>query len=123
MSAVFIPPSAPLVPPVLPETRGVQRRLFRHYGPWPRGLSVVFRNGHYVTVQNPLDEELQHLTDGVTYFLGGHNYIVDDDIAALLIADGFTVTDEPTPPLRQLTWGAVAGGTWSEFRMNWGTWG
>lgn len=42
----FVPPTALLNPPVLPETRGVQRRLFRYFGPWPVGLSVV---GRYIT--------------------------------------------------------------------------
>ncbi len=95
--AVFIPPTALRVPPVLPETRGVQRSLFRHYGLNPQGLSVVFRAGHYVIAENPGVDELAPLTEGVTYFLGGHQYVVSDAVGALLLADGFITVDDTGP--------------------------
>lgn len=87
--AVFTPPTADVVPAVLPETRGVQRLLFRHYGANPRGLSVLMRAGHYVTVATPNLDELAALVDGTTYFLGGHVYTVSATIATLLTADGY----------------------------------
>lgn len=90
--ATFIPPVANITPPVLPTTRGVQRRLFRYFGPWPQGLSVVYRAGHYVTVPNPYWEELALLVDGVTYFLGGHTYTVTTAVGNALTADGYVVT-------------------------------
>lgn len=92
---VFNPPLSYDMISVLPETRGVQRQLFRYYSGNPRGLSVVFVNGHYTTVDNPYAGDLVNLTDGITYFLGGHVYSVDSAIAALLIADGYGVTGDP----------------------------
>lgn len=92
VTATFIPPTANIVPAVLPETRGVQRRLFRYYGPNPQGVSVLKRAGHYETVLNPVQDELETLVDGVTSFLGGHVYTVSDAVAALLVADGFVTS-------------------------------
>jgi hypothetical protein len=110
---IFSPPVVFDNPPVLPETRGIQRALFRHFGPYPRGRSVVYRAGHYVIVDTPPNEELLTLTEGVTYFLGGHVYTVDDDIAALLEADGFDLNVDYT------TWGELAGALWGEAPPTW----
>lgn len=113
---VFEPPVAYDLPAVLPETTGVARRLFRHYGPNPRGRSVVFMNGHYVTVDNPYAELLTG-EEGVNWFLGGHRYVVDDDIAALLVGDGYQMNFVYTDwaDLGSRTWADVSADTWQEF--------
>lgn len=88
----FTPPTWNVVPPVLPETHGPQRRLFSYYGPWPRGRSVLFVGGHYVIHDNPSTDDLAGLVEGLTWFQGGRRYTVDNAIAALLNADGFVTT-------------------------------
>lgn len=88
---VFMGPTVADVPRILPDTRGPARRLMRHYSPLERGRSVVFVNGHYVTVDVPEQSLLDTLVQGETYFLGGHEYEVSDAVAAALIADGYEV--------------------------------
>lgn len=111
MPFLFIPPVALLNPPVLPDTRGVARRLFRYFGAQPVGMSVVYRAGHYVATQNPDQAELATLVQGVTYFLGGHEYWISDAVATALNADGFTIQ---TTEWSELTgsWGSYATDTW-----------
>lgn len=96
--ATFTPPTGDFVPSVLPETKGVQRRLFRYYGPWPQGRSVVMVSGHYTIVDNPYADLLTPGGEGITWFLGGHVYTVADDIANLLALDGFVVGGYTPPP-------------------------
>lgn len=61
------------------------------------GYSVVKKDGHYVTVPYVWMGELLG-DDGADYFLGGREYTVTDDIAADLVADGFTTYEAETPP-------------------------
>lgn len=75
-------------PPVLPETRGIERRLFRHYGPWPRGRSVIKVAGVYRTVDNPDQLTLASATE---VYLGGHEYVISDATADALQAAGYVV--------------------------------
>lgn len=56
----------------------------------PVGQSVVRVNGTFITQPYPWLGDLADLTDGVDYFLGGHEYVIDDAIAAELEAAGFT---------------------------------
>lgn len=87
----FSPPTVNDVPRVLPDTRGPAYLLMRHYSPLPRGRSVLLRNGRYVTVDNPDNAELMTLTEGTSYFLGGHLYDVTDTVATLLASDGYDI--------------------------------
>lgn len=92
----------------LPEHPG--HKLFRHYNPIPEGVTVwKDQNGewHQSTYphqggqefathdwdQSTYSEGTPGLDDAVHVFLGGHQYVVDDDVAAELIAAGYT----PTP--------------------------
>lgn len=87
--ATFQPPTANDLPAVLPDTKGVQYRLFRFYGKNPRGKSVVRVAGHWVTMDYPLSETYVQGKDGVDFFLGGHIYTVTSAQAAALTADGY----------------------------------
>ena len=87
--ATFNPPVANDKPPVLADTRGPARLLFRHFGSGPRGRSVVKTAGHYVTRDVLYDGDLVGLTPGVDYFLGGHVYVVSPAVATALTADGY----------------------------------
>ena len=58
----------------------------------PVGQSVVKKNGHYATTPYPWIGDLAGLTEGTDYFLGGHEYVVSDTVAAALQADGYTTT-------------------------------
>ena len=62
----------------------------RYYNQLPRGRSILYTGGHYVT-RDMIDTT--NLTEGVNFFLGGHIYIVSDAVAAALFADGYTVSD------------------------------
>lgn len=53
--------------------------------------AVIWRNGHFVRVRVPSQEETDALVEGTRWFSGGRTYLVDEDTAALLEADGFTV--------------------------------
>lgn len=83
---IFIPPIALDNPPVLPETRGIARRLFRFYGPWPRGRSVIKVDGVYQTVDTPDQLTLATATE---VYLGGHEYPVSQEVADALTAAGY----------------------------------
>lgn len=89
MPAVFVPPIALANPPVGPEHRGIAYRLFRYLGPQPVGQSVVRVGGTYRTVPVPDQLLLEGLTQGVDYFLGGHEYVITDEVAVDLTADGY----------------------------------
>ena len=106
--AVFTPPVVYDVPRVLPETRGVARLLMRHYSPLPRGRSVLLVNGHYEIVDSP---DTTGLTEGVHFFLGGHEYVIGPDIAEALEDDGFIV-EHPG------TWGSYAGTQWGALQSD-----
>lgn len=55
-----------------------------------RGVSVVKVNGHYVTQRFPWAGDLEGLTPGVDYFIGGYTYTISSAVASALNADGFT---------------------------------
>ena len=57
----------------------------------PVGESVVKVNGTYTTVPYPWLGDIADLEAGVDYFLGGHQYVISDETAAALTADGYTV--------------------------------
>lgn len=57
----------------------------------PVGQSVVKVNGVFTTTPYPWLGDLAPLTDGVDYFLGGHEYTISEDIAAELTAAGYVV--------------------------------
>lgn len=75
-------------PPTLKQ-RQPGDRLFSRYGVQV-GQSVVKKNGTFVTDPFPWLGDLQGLTEGVDYFLGGHMYVVSSEVATALQADGFT---------------------------------
>ena len=57
----------------------------------PVGESVVRVNGTFTRQPYPWLGDLDGLVAGEDYFLGGHQYVVSDEIAAELTAAGFTV--------------------------------
>jgi hypothetical protein len=77
-------------PPTLKQ-RQPGDRLFSRYGVQV-GQSVVKKNGTFVTDPYPWLGDLQGLTDGIDYFLGGHVYTVTDAIGTELEAAGFTLS-------------------------------
>lgn len=58
----------------------------------PVSFAVVYRNSHYQSVRLPHVDETDQLIEGRTWFTGGRSYLVDDETAALLAADGYTTT-------------------------------
>ena len=78
-------------PPVVSDPIRGAGRLFSFYT-MPQGIAVVWRNGHFVQVRTPSQEETAALVEGVSWFSGGRTYTVSADTAALLNADGFTTT-------------------------------
>lgn len=109
---VFTPPIVLANPPVLPDTRGIQYRLFRYLGPQPVGRSVVKIGGEYTTIEQPDQLLLAELTDGVDYFLGGHVYEVSIEIAQALVAAGYA-------DITYMTWGALGGTSWDDLPPAW----
>src|SRR5690606_1627374 len=69
-----------------------RHRRFSFYT-FPRAMSVLKRDGRFVEAAEPYVEETESLEHGKTYFQGGREYIVDDETAAALQADGFTVEE------------------------------
>lgn len=59
----------------------------------PVGESVVRVNGTFTTQPYPWLGDIAGLVDGLDYFLGGHEYIVTEAVAAELNAAGFTTTN------------------------------
>lgn len=118
----FSPPVTYDMPLILPETRGPQRRLFRHYGNNPRGQSVLRTAGVYRTVTAPSQLDIDQATE---YYAGGHIYTITADTAEDLIAAGYAdnISPAPEPPGRTLSWGYLAGGSWGDFFETYGTWG
>ena len=57
----------------------------------PVGESVVRVNGTFTTQPYPWLGDLDGLAEGEDYFLGGHEYVVSDEIAVELSAAGYTV--------------------------------
>lgn len=69
----------------MPATAG---RLFSFFTQ-TMSYAVIWRNGHFVQVRVPSQEETDALVEGVRWFTGGRTYVIDQDTAALLEADGF----------------------------------
>jgi hypothetical protein len=112
----FSPPSQSTLPPILPESTGLPRRLFRHYGNGREGINVYILSDGTVTETDPDAtsvfwgaEDMTRTTEPyvVMVFWGGTGpYPVDDTMRALLEANGYTVDDEapvdPSSPYAQL---------------------
>lgn len=58
------------------------------------GQSVVKKDGAYRLMPFPWAGELVGLTEGSDYFMGGRTYVITDDIASALTADGFAPDDQ-----------------------------
>jgi len=85
----FEPPIAYDNPAILSETFGIKRALFKYYGPYPRGRSVLKIGGVYRTVDYPDQDTLALATE---VYLGGHVYVVSSAVATALNAAGYTTT-------------------------------
>lgn len=83
----FTPPTVNATPLAPPGTRGVEARLFRHYRPLKKGVSVIQRqDGTWYTKEYPNQDEL---TAALRYYLGGHIYTITQEDADALTAGGF----------------------------------
>lgn len=76
-------------PPTRDEAVGGDR-LFSRYTV-PVGMSVVKVNGAYTTTPYPWAGDLEGLTDGTDYFLGGRTYTITSAVAVALEASGYKV--------------------------------
>ena len=103
MASFQAPTNEDGLPPILPSTRGIQRRLFRFYRPRPEGINVYIYsddtvseddpNGservwtiHDINVDNPNAAYVTHV------FWGGHEADpITDEEATLLTAAGYEV--------------------------------
>ena len=83
---IFNPPVVFDVPPVLPTTKGIAYRLFRHYGPRPRGRSVIRIGDEFQTVDSPDQLTLAAVDE---YWLGGHEYVIDKATMLALTEAGY----------------------------------
>lgn len=102
----FIPPVVHDVPPLDANAKGLAAKLFRYYGPYPRGRSVLRIDGVYRTFDTP-SQELIDLASEV--YLGGHVYEVTPETADALTDAGYTVWAE-------LTWDDMASTTWDDLQ-------
>lgn len=83
----FQPPTANLTPLAPPGTRGLEARLFRHYRPLKKGLTVIQRaDESWVTKEYPTQDEL---AAALRYYLGGHVYTISEEEAELLTEAGY----------------------------------
>lgn len=82
----FEPPTVFDNPAVLWSTPGYKRALFKFYGPYERGRSVVRIGGVYQTLDYP-DQDLLALASEV--YLGGHIYPLTDAQVTDLTAAGY----------------------------------
>ena len=76
-------------PPTVSQSLDPGDRLFCRYH-LQVGQSVLLRDGTYETTVFPWIGELEGLTEGVEYFLGGRTYEITDATADALEADGYT---------------------------------
>ena len=95
--ATFQPPiDNNMVPPILPDTRGLARLLFRHYASNARGRNVYIINGTPGTgAGGTVTENAPTGYDFINrVFYGGHGAYTDVTAieATLLTAAGYTVT-------------------------------
>lgn len=103
------------MPRVLPDTRGPQYLLMRHYSNLPRGRSVIKIGGLYRTLDNPDQDLLDAATE---VYLGGHIYTITQTVADALTAAGYGtgIAPDPTGPewgdYGTMFWGELSGYTW-----------
>ncbi len=83
---MFSPPTVNDNPAVPPGTTGLKRALFKFYGPFPRGRSVVRVAGVYSTVDYP-DQTL--IASASEVYLGGHIYTLTATQVSDLTAAGY----------------------------------
>jgi len=83
---IFEPPIVNDNPSVQLDTKGIKYRLFKFYGPYPRGRSVLKIDGTYRTVDFPDQITLASASE---VYLGGHIYTVTQAVADALIAAGY----------------------------------
>lgn len=81
-------------PPTVQQPLHATDRLLSRYS-IPVGQSVVKKGGVYTLMPYPWVGEIEGLAEGSDYFMGGRTYRIDDDIAAALENDGFTVNHAP----------------------------
>lgn len=63
-----------------------------NYGSGAYGSGIYGGGGAFTRTPCPALREIAGLVEGVDWFQGGRTYVIDDDTAAALTADGFTVT-------------------------------
>lgn len=86
--AVFVPPTADLLPPVVAH-RDPGNALFRHYKNRAQGMSVLKIDGVYQTIVTPSQEQIDAASE---VYLGGHFYEVSASVASALTAAGYSVS-------------------------------
>jgi len=84
-------------PPILPDTRGVQRDLFKWANNRPRGRTVLKELGVYSLVDAASITQARFDAADVVY-LGGHIYTVTQAEADALTAAGYAVLPDPVTP-------------------------
>lgn len=83
----FETPTVNVTPMAPPGTRGLEARLFRHYRPLKKGISVLQGpDGSWYVKEYPTQDEIDV---ALNFFLGGHVYPISDAVAASLTAAGF----------------------------------
>ena len=60
----------------------------------PRGITLIVNGSTVTAVQTPYQDDLESAD---YYFLGGHNYVITDQQAAVLIAAGYSECLTPIP--------------------------
>ena len=121
---IFTPPTADIVPPYLPETRGLQYLLFRYMPVRTRGVNVYClsdgkfaqdyptqenTNTNFPMPYNPTEPNAPYVqwndVNGNVFFktlpvriesiyFGGHSYVIDDAMKTRLTNEGYG-TNEP----------------------------
>jgi hypothetical protein len=95
-----------LAPAIFPTPGGIMYRFsppsheepIRTDEPWirhfrlPWANSVVWRSGQFVSTKGVTSEELAGLENGVTYFRGGSDYVVNQATSDALLAAGYITT-------------------------------
>ena len=123
----FTPPVAKIVPPFLPETKGLQYLLFRYYQPTYRGVNVYILSNGTIAQDYPTPEnqntnfpmpynpnnpsapfaQVSNVDGTYSYtslpvyitniYYGGHVYTITDTEATFLAANGYTDCITVTP--------------------------
>lgn len=84
----FQPPFQHSLTPVLPSTRGPEAGLWRHGRLRPEGVTLYKKDGVWYERLVPANSEL---LDAEHVFLGGHIYVISDELAAELEDEGWDV--------------------------------